>query len=107
MRITVAIDPSLDDLQALQGCTFRIGGCHHDEAGRFSVTAGAFEIPTHADTCCIGTLDAIRTIEHCLVEAITGEKAQSYARARRGKDLLAAKSAVDRLSRILLGPDRS
>ena len=39
--ITVVIDPSLDNLQALQRCTFEIGRCHQDEAGRFSVTVGA------------------------------------------------------------------
>ena len=99
-----ALFPPLDHLQALQWRRLRIRHRPRPEAGR-AITL-RLEVRPHRDPLGVGGRHAFRRFEERLIEVVAREEPDLDPRSRGREGLLATKRRIDRLARVLLGPDR-
>ena len=100
--LAVFVDPALDDLRSLEPGFPRVAGGLDEEARRVAGLRSEFAAHRHAaGVRSFGRVVLVREIVGIIV---AGEEPHAYARARRGKRLLAAQGRVDRLASVLLGP---
>ena len=98
-----ALDPALDDLEALERGAGRVA----QRADRESGTAAsiAVDLASHGDAALVADRRHVVTAVKVIGQAVAGEHPHPDASPRGGEGLLAAQSLVDGLPRVLVGPD--
>src|SRR5262245_3762002 len=97
------LEPALDHLNPLERSAAGIAHGHHQEAR--SGIAARDQIGAHRHAALVGRGHRAGIARETVGEVVAGEEPNPQPRPTGGEGLLAAQGVVDRLARVLLGPD--